>query len=403
MKQARLALGFSLAALLSACQGSGAALLGTSLPELSAYVELFHQEHPEHRILLEYLPEPAIALAEENWRGDLLIGRGLQSRGLISRFQSLNFVLDRGEVRANDFYGSFLELGRQADHQLVLPFQFQLPVLLYRSGGGSDERPSMLLEWTQLFAEAEARTQSDTRRGFLWEWRPHFMLAYLRGQGLRFREEPAGQLSWDLGAFNASLSALKSSQSQLGSAEPFLTRHKPLPPLRVLSDGALLYHGADLKDVMALAPAQRRSFDFRYPAEKGLVPVNEDLIFAGILSSAPQRSTAEAFVLWFYNPSTLARLLKHQDSLGLRTFGVAGGLSPLKAFNSGPLAESRDLLQGRLPSEAQLDFPSRLPSRWPELRSQVVGPWLERTLADETSPAELRARLDEWRLQNRLY
>ena len=79
-------------------------------------------------------------------------------------------------------------------------------------------------------------------------------------------------------------------------------------------------------------------------------------------------------------------------------FGIAGGFSGLKAVNELAFPQVYPRLIGRIPPEELLEAPGPFPEAWPEIKDQVLLPWLREAVSAESPLQDLAERLKAARL-----
>jgi len=65
------------------------------------------------------------------------------------------------------------------------------------------------------------------------------------------------------------------------------------------------------------------------------------------------------------------------------SFGIAGGFSAIREVTEKVFPLYYAALKDHAPPAEKIGAPTVLPVEWPELKSDVIGPWLRETLARE--------------------
>jgi hypothetical protein len=152
---------------------------------------------------------------------------------------------------------------------------------------------------------------------------------------------------------------------------------------------------------MRVLDEQKEEADFRWLAGPEKILVSDEILFAGIPRSSRRKSRAKAFLLWLFQGETQTRLLEISRRQRLGVFGIAGGFSSLKSVNELAFPQYYPRLMGRIPPEELLYVPGPLPESWPEIKSQVLVPWLREAVSapgQAGSSEELAERLKTARL-----
>ena len=151
-----------------------------------------------------------------------------------------------------------------------------------------------------------------------------------------------------------------------------------------------------------LIPEERRAgLAFRWLSRDGAIPLDDEVVYAGICRGAKGKQVAEAFLKWFYTEGTQRKIL--EDARRFRSietsFGVAGGFSAIRSVNEKLFPLFYPSLLGRLPPGSYLSIPPALPAYWPDLRREVILPFLvdaTSAVALENPNGVLESRIQAW-------
>ena len=100
-----------------------------------------------------------------------------------------------------------------------------------------------------------------------------------------------------------------------------------------MSTKKILFALVPFSDYFALPEEKRKDFDFRWLSNGTLIPAQDDVLFAGVLRSARDKSGARKFLQWFFSPQTQRSLLEVNQSRRIGVFGITDGFSSFKAIN----------------------------------------------------------------------
>ncbi len=399
------------AALASACAGpeAGPAELWTDVPELALAVELFNASQDRHLVVLRWQPSLAEAIRQAKLPPALAVGRYLKSQELRERFRRLDGLVRELELGREAFYPALLELGNIEGRQLLLPVSFNLPAIVFARGAarvGDD----FVLGMADMAPAAAAYNRKEggaySRMGFSPRWDPGFLALLVSAEGAGFRE--GKPLAWDEGGLAAGLAAASSWVSSTnGPAEEedeFQFKYLYTPAYQYAASGRTLFACVDSSEFFTIPEEKRASLDYRwFAASGGSVPVSEDIVYAAVPRAGKGQRAARAFLAWFFREDSQRALLElSRETRAIdASFGVAGGFSSIRAVNEKVFPLYYSALVGHMPPAGALAAPKVLPSDWPELKAEALGPWLVEATGRKVPPAdpgaELAARIAEQR------
>ncbi|WP_245537680.1 hypothetical protein [Sediminispirochaeta smaragdinae] len=407
------------------------AILWTNRPEFAAYAELFNASQELYQIEVVYKNEPAREIEEgkidtnmQELVPDLVAGAYLNNEKTIQRFSSLAslFATEKrnAERRTNLplldrslFYQDLLSRGENSvGQQILLPVSFDLPALAFlKSSRSGNQQFSLNLESIQEESAAYNVIKDGrfNRMGFSPRWDPEVLYEKTALFQTNFTEaEKTGQVTWNQEALDQAIAFIRewitTVNQGLELEQQFIDTFLYDPPIKLLSDGRILFTYSTLQNFFHLAPEKRSALDFRWMAKNDLIPVNDDILFIGIPNAAVARPAAGAFLLWFFQSDTQKKLLESSQFKRMRTFGIADGFSSLSSINEEIIPQYFPSLVGHIPPENYLSFPLPLPSRWNAMRKDVIIPWLlEKASADDPDQIpDLSERLETWYRQKPL-
>jgi hypothetical protein len=240
--------------------------------------------------------------------------------------------------------------------------------------------------------------------GFSPSWNEDFLTEAALLFGARFRAGRGGLPAWDEAGLKKTVDFTRSWINEVnggsGNDAKFADRALVQPWYRLLTSEKTLFSLTSFTALFALPDDKRHDFDFRWLSQDGLVPVMDDVLFAGILRSSRNKAEARTFLLWFGNPSTQQSLLAANQSKRIGVFAVTNGFSALKSINEKDLPQRYPLLLGHIPLERLLVFPETLPDNWVKVRGTsrtdgVIWKWILSSAADPATKP-LDKTIQDW-------
>jgi ABC-type glycerol-3-phosphate transport system substrate-binding protein len=376
----------------------------TDRPEMAAYVERYNARQSDVRVEVLYDEAPARAVLEGRAQADVVIGQWLASPAGMARFDSLADMVKPGRIDPSWFYPGLLAMGSRDNRPFLLPLSFNLPTILFLRQSVSAELPPLALPLATVRTLGGAFNATGrngfTAVGFSPLWSGEFLDDTARLHGVRFRAARSGQPVWDADALLQAAGLLRSwvSETNGGAAADrvFAGRTLVQPAARLLSTKRILFSRVPFPEFFALPEEKRREFDFRWLSNGTVIAAQDDVLFAGILRAARDKSGARKFLSWFFSPQTQRSLLEVNQSRRIGVFCIADGLSSFRAINEKDVPQKYPLLLGRIPGESSIAFPETQPDGWLRLRDEVFRPWLSRAATGEEQEG-LDKTLAEWR------
>jgi ABC-type glycerol-3-phosphate transport system substrate-binding protein len=397
---------------MSSCSllGNDVATLWTDQPEFAAFVELFNTSQSKYKIEIAYRALPARSLATGAESPDIVIGYRLTGRNVIGSFSPLARILGKGEIDTSLFYKNLLSTGRHEGRQVLLPVSFDLPVILSQRSGSpvADKQTLLTLENILSTGKEFNKKSTDTFKimGFSPLWTPSFMFGVAELLGADFHQTSHGNLAWNERNLQKAIAELRTWVKEIdgGPQEESTFRDKYLydPVYKLLESGRILYYYTSLTRYFDLPEVKRKSIEFRWPAEKSRIPVDENILYAGVPARSRNKAVAYVFLKWFFKPETQSQLLDLIRYERIKTFGIGNGFSSLGVVNQRDFPRYYPALLGKIPPAADLLYPKSLPADWGDLKSNVILPWMQRVVLTPSGGQKLENRLKAWRLQKPL-
>lgn len=386
---------------------SSVAELRTDVPQMAMYAAAFNNSQDRYRIHVDYETELAESLAGTRKKPVLAIGRYLKNSLSRSNFLALDHLFSELVIHQNAFYSGLLELGNVDGRQLLLPVSFNLPLIVFKKDLDQSMSDGFVINLEELEKKSveinKSVKSSFTNMGFGPRWFPDFMYAAVLLAGAEFRE--GSPLKWNRTNLEAGITYLRAwSERVNGSAakeDEFQFKYLYLPRYRSVEEGRIGYAAMRSHDFFIIAEERRSALSFRWLARDNKVPVDDDIVYAGICREGAGKQAAEAFLKWFYSEETQRSFLdeaRHYRSME-SSFGIAGGFSAIKAVNEKLYPLYYPSLLGKMPQADNLKAPGVLPSGWTEIKQSIVIPFLLEATGSKPPPdpsAALETRIREW-------
>lgn len=382
-------------------------VLATDHAELAAYVEMFNAEQEEYRVELVYSDNPARELKEGSAEYDIIFAEHLAAGAYISEFLPLDELFTEYGLSRDLFYRESLDTGVFEEKQVILPVSFTLPSILLRTGSAPEGADGISLPLDVMREECSRFNLESTQRfpimGFSPRWRQDFLYRIARIQGTGFRESGGGSVVWNSGNLQRSLEYIREWVYTVngGDEAENIFREKYLydPGYKLVFSGRIRFYPVDYGTFLLIPADMRRDVDFLWLSDGRRIPVNEDMVYAGISANPGNRKAAMTFLAWFFNTDTQENLIESTRDKRVRTFGIAGGFSSLKSVNELILPKYFPNVTGRIPAEGQLDFPPVLPREWNRIKEEVIIPYLREAVVSKGTTETLENRLLTWYTQ----
>jgi len=381
--------------------------LRTDVPQMAIYAAAFNTAQNRYRINVMYEERVAESLDSRETKPALVIGRYLKNSLSRSYFQSLDHLFSELVINQSSFYPALLELGNTDGRQTLLPVSFNLPLIVFDRKYEQSMLDGFVLDIAELEkkgAELNKNGKSSfTNMGFGPRWSTEFLYSAMELLGAGFKE--GTPLKWNHGGLETGLAYVRAwserANGSVAKEDEFQFKYLYLPEYASVEEGRIGYAAMNSADFFVVSEERRSSLSFRLLSKDGAVPVDEDIIYAGICRKGPGKQAAEAFLKWFYAEDTQRSILdeaKRYRSIE-SSFGIAGGFSSIRSVNEKLFPLYYPSLLGKMPPAHYLKPPNVLPALWPEIKRSIVLPFLlEATGPNPPSDpnAVLESRLQAW-------
>lgn len=255
-------------------------------------------------------------------------------------------------------------------------------------------------------ADADSEATPEPMR-FVPSSNPAFLYEMMRISGLTPDVRPEGGPRWDPADHDRAFAMIRRWQEEWNTSprdeQEYRERYLYEPWYRQLETGRVLAVYLPSDKLLDWSFFESDTLDFRWIRnEEGMIPVLEDVVYAGVPETSSQRTAARRFLNWITNPDTQLRLIRFKLEHRIDTFGVFGGFSTVPETNRRMTREIYTDLVGRVPPMDSLSFPGERPRYWDEARTTVVKPFLAEAAGFRNGTSEpvggeqMLARLRRW-------
>ena len=348
-----------------------------------------------------YKPSPALAVRQAEVQPDIVIGSFLNDRRTIPLFQSLDRMIEDGQLETEEFYPGILDLGVFEEKQTLLPISFSLPLMFfldsYREIESFDLSLGQIREHAAGFPELHP---SRTVLGYSPRWNPEAAFTWLRLLNVDFRETMEGTLVWNQESLDRGISDMREWIEEVnGGWEAdieFIEKYMYEPPYKLVNSGRILFAFSHIDTYFFIPPPTGNTlisagFPMRTRYRFGKIwflqespGQREEALLPGLFSSG------------FFRPENQALLLETSQYKRMRHFGIAGGFSSLQGVNEIELPRFFPELVGHVPPASFIEFPPALPDIWNDLKSESILPWLQSQLNEVPASQDLSRSIERW-------
>jgi ABC-type glycerol-3-phosphate transport system substrate-binding protein len=398
--------------LVSSCSNRGeTAVLWTDRSEFAIYAEYFNSSQSIHKVEVRYFKSLAEELSGTGEYPDIVSGSWLKSTSTRSFFTPLDKFFTKKMISRDDFYPRLLALGRIDNKQYLLPVAFNIPAMVFSREKGALLSNPFIIGFEEIKNLGKAHNLESggaySRMGFSPVWDDEFLFIAASLFNTNFRE--AGPLAWDAEALEKAMIYIQSwvneANTGIQQVEDFSFKYFFEPPVKLAGSGRILFTYMDSSQLFTLAEERRFNLDFRWIAEKNIIPLSEDMVYYGICRKGKAKKAADAFTRWFFRMETQRQLLEtgRNKRINESSFGIGGGFSAIRGVTEQVFPQFYPSLLGHMPQEDFLAPPNVLPRNWISLKERVILPYLhERIRSNEKNAiSPLERRISDWARLNR--
>jgi ABC-type glycerol-3-phosphate transport system substrate-binding protein len=408
-----LAAAFPVLLFTAACSGGGgnAAVLWTDKPEFAFYAEMFNAGQDRYKVEVHYFESPAQLLTETRDFPDIAAASWLKSASTRALFRPLDDLFRKETISESSFYPKLLALGNIENKQYLLPVSFNIPALIFARTYGQTPSNPFTIDMAEIMERGKAFNEESsgvyTRMGFSPSWDDEFLFITAALFNTGFRE--ASPIAWDPLALERAIIRIQQwithANTSIQAEDDFAFKYLYDPPEKLVSEGRILFSYMDSQKFFTQAEEHRANLDFRWIAEKEVIPLDEGSVYLGILKKGRAKKAAVAFTQWFFQEDTQRMLLESSKERRLMetSFGIGGGFSGLRTVTEQIFPRFYPSLLGHMPPESFLSPPAILPRNWMSVKERVILPYLHDRIRGQ-SHEEIRSlerRITDWFRLNR--
>ena len=373
-------------------------IIWTDSPQLASYVELFNATHAGVKAVALYKAFPSEALAFEaknaENRPDILIGSYLKNDRTHASYSSLNGLFKTDFLNKEDYYPQLLDYGAMNKKQYLIPISFNIGAVMV---SGQNEK---LLENPYFISLDEIREKSFSFNkienssefsimSFAPSWSEAFIYEATRLKGVNYRQN--GQdFSYDKEELQDCIDYMINWTARYNkdteTEQNFAFKYLYMPEYKQVSSGRCLFAYTTSEEFLALDAEQQEGISYRWLKEGDNVYIEDDIITLGLYKHSKHKKEAKIFILWFCSQETQKQLLQKSKEINVnnKSFGILGGFSAIVDVNKTVFPVYYHSLLSNMPPEDYITPVQMLPSRWNDIKENVILPYLkEATAYDE--------------------
>ena len=400
-----------MAIILGSCSDANKILvrLWTNKPEFTLYAEIYNRSQQKYKMEVFYIEKPYYELKESSSVPDLVAADYLSGKTSVTYFKPIDELFydekkNPEGIKAGFIYDGLLINCRTGPSTTLLPVSFNLPALIHRKNENQSFSLS-LDEIADVCADFnEINGDSAQHIGFSPTWPGGSVLYFINLSGFYFNENGSEALFWDAEKLDSAIKDIIDWEDKINgpinAVTYFNSRYYNAPAYKLIAENRILYDFISLRDFYAIPSEKRSGLDLTWIGRDDKIPVTEDVVYIGVHKQTLNEKGAKDFLRWFYKTGNQATIIKESQMNRQRGFGILGGLSSIKELNEAYIHELYPDLVGKIPAEQNLVFPQPLPPQWPEIKSDVILPWLYNSLMRAPDQKGLKETLHTWQIQH---
>jgi ABC-type glycerol-3-phosphate transport system substrate-binding protein len=386
---------------------SDTAVLWTDKPEFAFYAEQFNASQDHYKVETLYFESPAQKLTEPGEYPDIVAAGWLKSASTRALFSPLDSIFnDKNGISKSSFYPRLLSLGNIDGKQYLLPVAFNIPAFVFAGDYGQSMSNPFTSDMEEIMEKGKAYNVETngvyTRMGFSPSWNDEFLFITATLFNTGFRE--AAPIAWDPLALEKAMTWIQSwiaeANTSIQAEEDFAFKYLYEPAAKLVSSGRVLFAYMDSSRFFTLAQERRAALNFRWIAEKEIIPLDEKNIYFGVHKKARAREAALAFTRWFFQTDTQRLLLESGKNKRLNetSFGISGGFSAMRTVTEQIFPQFYPSLLGHMPPESFLSPHNILPRNWMVIKERVILPYLRERIRRPSREEikSLEKRITDW-------
>ncbi|NOY09286.1 MAG: carbohydrate ABC transporter substrate-binding protein [Spirochaetes bacterium] len=357
-------------------------VLWTDQPEMAAYIENFNSNNDFYKVEIYYRSNAAASLSGTEKQPDIVIGKRINSPGLLSKFQPLDRLMGDEKIQPELFYRNLLSTGKADDKQMLLPLSFNLPGVIFKKD--MDRKiPALMITLDKMLDLSrrfnKMRGSHFRKLGFSPFWDSNFLYYTAVLFGNAFPAGANGGVSIDKEEMKKAQNFINSWVNEANGGydkeKAFTGKYVNIPMYKLVDDGRILFSIISSEDIFKIPEEKRKDLVFRWLSYNDAIPVEDNILYVGITDKAKNRRGALIFVKWLFNPSVQKQLLKINQFKRLDVFGICNGFSALKKITAQEIPKRNQLFLGHIPPENFLIFPLPKPQNWDLIKKKLINGW----------------------------
>ncbi|MBQ5781687.1 MAG: extracellular solute-binding protein [Spirochaetaceae bacterium] len=370
----------------------------TNNVHIVSYGEVFNSENPKSKIIVQYKEDVADSLLTPGGSSlpDIAIAPWIKSSDVRKKFQPWGSIFNSQNFREDSFYPQLLNLGKIDGRQFFLPVSFNMPLIAYKKGDIHYDS-TMDIDDIREMSKNPEETSKAPHMAFGPTWSGDFLYNIAKLHGANFAEDDKS-LSYDEDSVARTVEFIKRWSKEINDSvakeDDFKFKYFFTNAETLLLENRVrfLYERSDtlLPTISEVSRNSDKSqvpqIGFSWIGSDDKTVICDDTVFAGILKNTKNKSLCKKFIKWLLNNETQKKLLARQSDFNLfdNNFGFAGGFSSLPEVNRKVLTVFFPIILDRLPEVSKLYEPFILPHNWDDIKSEVIIPYLEDSVRENT-------------------
>ena len=391
-------------------------VIWSSSSEFVQYVEYFNKTHKNTKAVLVYKDNPANSLppAKDESAPDIIAGPWLRNNDTTKYFKSLQYMFDRKNLKEEAFYPQLLEAGKVHKKSYLLPFSFNLPVVIFSGENEKYVTNDYMLtldEIKEIAGEFNKKIKGGryTAMGFSPLNSSDFLYQVVKIYGADFHAENNSKIAYDGSKLMQATDYLKewvtSKNTSAADEQDFAYRYLFMPDYRQVTSGRTLFSYTTTDRLFKILRDQDINIDFRWIVDNNQIQIEDSLMMIGIYRKTKNQSAAAEFITWLLDAANQKELLERKINMDLNTelFGISDGFSSLIDVTEHILPLQYTQLLTNLPPAQMLTVPQKLPPRWENYKSIVLIPYLQSVVSGQEDEEILKISELEKELKKKVF
>ena len=167
------------------------------------------------------------------------------------------------------------------------------------------------------------------------------------------------------------------------------------PVHRAVLNGEIAFAYMSVTEFAALEFGQQQRLDFRILASPAGITPLDDTVYGALPRGSRNPAEGRRFLRWLLDSEVQEHLIRESINQRVGLFGFAGGLSSNHDVTTFVIPRYYEWLWGHVPGMQRILSSPAKPSNWPQLRDEVIIPWLENYLHGEAQRS-LAVEVNSW-------